>query len=192
MSKFLIAGLGNIGAEYAHTRHNIGFDILDAFAESHEGVFQTDRLADVARIRFRGKTLVCIKPATYVNLSGKSVRYWLDKEHIPVEQLLVIVDEIALPLDRLQLKAKGSDGGHNGLKSIQESIGTTDYARLRFGIGNDYPRGMQAEFVLGRWGNAELPVVRSKIGKSIEVIENYVVMGVERAMNQVNNLRFGT
>jgi PTH1 family peptidyl-tRNA hydrolase len=109
-----------------------------------------------------------------------------------VEQLLVIVDEIALPLDRLQLKAKGSDGGHNGLKSIQESIGTTDYARLRFGIGNDYPRGMQAEFVLGRWGNAELPVVRSKIGKSIEVIENYVVMGVERAMNQVNNLRFGT
>ena len=191
MSKFLIAGLGNIGAEYAHTRHNIGFDILDAFATRHEGVFQPDRLADVARIRFRGKTLVCIKPATYMNLSGKAVRYWLDKEHIPVEHMLVIVDELALPLDRLQMKAKGSDGGHNGLKSIQEAIGTTEYARLRFGIGNNYPKGMQSEFVLGRWAVSELPVVRMKIEKSVEVIENYIVMGPERAMNLVNNLRFG-
>jgi PTH1 family peptidyl-tRNA hydrolase len=190
MSKFLIAGLGNIGAEYAHTRHNIGFDILDAFAAKHGGSFQQERLADTARIRFRGKVLVCIKPATYMNLSGKAVRYWLDKEQVPVAQLLVIVDELALPLDRLQLKAKGSDGGHNGLKSIQESIGTAEYARLRFGIGNDYPRGMQSEFVLGKWNDAELPVVRQKIARSIEVIENYVFMGTERTMNLVNNLRF--
>jgi PTH1 family peptidyl-tRNA hydrolase len=192
MSKFLIAGLGNIGAEYAHTRHNIGFDILDAFVAKHGGVFQSDRLADVARIRFRGKILVCIKPATYMNLSGKAVRYWLDKEQVPVEQLLVIFDELAIPLDRLQLKAKGSDGGHNGLKSIQESIGTTEYARLRFGIGNDYPRGTQSAFVLGHWAATETPIVRTKIEKSIEVVENYIVMGTERAMNLVNNLRFGT
>ncbi len=192
MSKFLIAGLGNIGAEYAHTRHNIGFDILDAFVAKHGGVFQSDRLADVARIRFRGKTLVCIKPTTYMNLSGKAVRYWLDKEQVPVEQLLVIFDELAIPLDRLQLKAKGSDGGHNGLKSIQESIGTTEYARLRFGIGNDYPRGTQSAFVLGHWAATETPIVRTKIEKSIEVVENYIVMGTERAMNLVNNLRFGT
>jgi PTH1 family peptidyl-tRNA hydrolase len=192
MSKFLIAGLGNIGAEYAHTRHNIGFDILDAFAAKHGGVFHSDRLADVTRIRFRGKTLVCIKPTTYMNLSGKAVRYWLDKEQVPVEQLLVIFDELAIPLDRLQLKAKGSDGGHNGLKSIQESIGTTEYARLRFGIGNEYPRGTQSAFVLGHWAATETPLVRMKIEKSIEVIENYVVMGTERAMNLVNNLRFGT
>jgi PTH1 family peptidyl-tRNA hydrolase len=192
MSKFLIAGLGNIGAEYAHTRHNIGFDILDAFAAKHGGVFQSDRLADMARVRFRGKTLVCIKPTTYMNLSGKAVRYWLDKEQVPVEQLLVIFDELAIPLDRLQLKAKGSDGGHNGLKSIQESIGTTEYARLRFGIGNDYPRGTQSAFVLGHWAATEMPIVRMKIEKSIEVIENYIVMGTERAMNLVNNLRFGT
>jgi PTH1 family peptidyl-tRNA hydrolase len=190
MSKFLIAGLGNIGAEYAHTRHNIGFDILDAFAAKHGGSFQQERLADTARIRFRGKVLVCIKPTTYMNLSGKAVRYWLDKEQVPVAQLLVIVDELALPLDRLQLKAKGSDGGHNGLKSIQESIGTAEYTRLRFGIGNNYPRGMQSEFVLGKWNDTELPVVRQKIARSIEVIENYVFMGTERTMNLVNNLRF--
>jgi PTH1 family peptidyl-tRNA hydrolase len=127
-----------------------------------------------------------------MNLSGKAVRYWLEKEQVPVEQLLVVLDELAIPLDRLQLKAKGSDGGHNGLKSIQESIGTTEYARLRFGIGNDYPRGMQSEFVLGRWTATETPIVRMKIEKSVEVIENYIVMGLERAMNQVNNLRFGT
>ena len=190
MSKFLIAGLGNIGAEYAHTRHNIGFDVLDAFVAKHEGNFQTERLADMARIRFRGKTLVCIKPTTYMNLSGKSIRYWLDKEQIPIEHLLVILDELAIPLDKIKLKTKGSDGGHNGLKSIQESLGTDAYARLRFGIGNNYPKGQQVDFVLGKWREDELPLVRQKIAKCSEVIENYVVMGAERTMNLVNNLRF--
>lgn len=192
MSKFLIAGLGNIGAEYAHTRHNIGFDVLDYFAQKHDAVFQSDRLADIARIRFRGKTLLCIKPTTYVNLSGKAVKYWIDKEHIPLENLLVVMDELAIPLEKLKLKLKGSDAGHNGLKSIQETLGTQDYARLRFGIGNDYPRGGQVDFVLGRWRETELPVVRQKIEKCSEVIENYVVAGPERAMNMVNNLTFGT
>jgi PTH1 family peptidyl-tRNA hydrolase len=192
MSKYLIAGLGNIGAEYAHTRHNIGFDVLDYFAAKHGAVFQSDRLADLSRIRFRGKTLICIKPTTYVNLSGKAVKYWLDKEHIPVENMLVIMDELAIPLEKLKLKMKGSDAGHNGLKSIQESIGTQEYARLRFGIGNDYPRGGQVDFVLGRWRETELPVVRQKIEKCSEVIENYVVAGPERTMNMVNNLSFGT
>lgn len=192
MSKFLIAGLGNIGAEYAHTRHNIGFDVLDYFAQKHDAVFQSDRLADIARIRFRGKTLLCIKPTTYVNLSGKAVKYWIDKEHIPLENLLVVMDELAIPLEKLKLKLKGSDAGHNGLKSIQETLGTQDYARLRFGIGNDYPRGGQVDFVLGRWRETELPVVRQKIEKCSEVIENYVVAGPERAMNMVNNLSFGT
>jgi PTH1 family peptidyl-tRNA hydrolase len=191
MSKYLIAGLGNIGAEYAHTRHNIGFDVLDFFASKHGAVFQTDRLADLAKIRFRGKVLFCIKPSTYMNLSGKAVRYWLEKENIPLSNLLVIMDELAFPLDTLKLKAKGSDAGHNGLKSIQESLGTQEYARLRFGIGNDYPRGGQVDFVLGKWQESELPIVRQKIEKCAEVIENYVVMGVERTMNTVNNLTFG-
>lgn len=190
MSKFLIAGLGNIGAEYAHTRHNIGFDVLDAFVAKHEGSFQTERLADLARIRFRGKTILCIKPSTYMNLSGKSIRYWLDKEQIPIEHLLVILDELAIPLDKIKLRTKGSDGGHNGLRSIQESLGTDAYARLRFGIGNNYPKGQQVDFVLGKWREDELPIVRAKIAKCSEVIENYVVMGAERTMNLVNNLRF--
>ena len=191
MSKYLIAGLGNIGPEYAHTRHNIGFDVLDFFAARHGVSFQQDRLADLARIRFRGRTLVCIKPTTFMNLSGRAVKYWVDKENISIENLLVIMDELAFPLDRMKLRTRGSDAGHNGLKSIQEALGTQDYARLRFGIGNDYPRGGQVDFVLGRWTEAELPVVRQKIEKSAEVIENYVVVGAERAMNLVNNLTFG-
>ncbi len=165
---------------------------MDYFAQKHDAVFQSDRLADIARIRFRGKTLLCIKPTTYVNLSGKAVKYWIDKEHIPLENLLVVMDELAIPLEKLKLKLKGSDAGHNGLKSIQETLGTQDYARLRFGIGNDYPRGGQVDFVLGRWRETELPVVRQKIEKCSEVIENYVVAGPERAMNMVNNLSFGT
>jgi PTH1 family peptidyl-tRNA hydrolase len=192
MSKFLIAGLGNIGSEYAHTRHNIGFDVLDHFVEKHGGVFQSERLADLARVKYKGKILVCIRPTTYMNLSGKSIKYWLDKEHIPIENLLVVLDELAIPLEKLKLKGKGGDAGHNGLKSIQESLETTEYARLRFGIGNDYPKGAQVDFVLGKWRENEMPIVRKKIEKCSEVIENYVVMGLERAMNTVNNLDFGT
>ncbi len=188
--KFLIVGLGNIGNEYAHTRHNIGFDVVNAFVHKHGGQFTTDRLAYIATVRWKGRGFVCICPTTYMNLSGKAVRYWFDKEKIAIENLLVILDDVALPLDKLRLRPGGSDGGHNGLKSIQEALGTLDYPRLRFGIGNNYPKGMQSDFVLGKWTKEEEPLVRQKIEKSVEVIENFATQGFSFAMNQVNNQRF--
>ncbi len=188
--KFLIVGLGNVGNEYAHTRHNIGFDVVNAFVTKHGGQFRVDRHAYVADLRWKGRVFVCICPTTYVNLSGKAVKYWLDKEKIKVENLLVILDDLAVPLDRIRLRASGSDGGHNGLKSIQEALGTVEYPRLRFGIGNNYPKGMQAEFVLGKWRKEEEPVVRQKIDKCVEAIENFASQGISFAMNQVNNQRF--
>jgi len=191
MSKFLIAGLGNIGAEYAHTRHNIGFDVLDYFVAKHGGSFHTDRLADVAQLRFRGKSLICIKPSTYMNLSGRALKYWMDKENIPLSNILVIVDELAIPLSKLKLKSKGGNAGHNGLKSLEEYLGTTEYPRLRFGIGNGFPKGAQVDYVLGKWSEEEKPVVRRKIEKCSEAIESYVVAGLELTMNTLNNLDFG-
>jgi len=188
--KFLIVGLGNVGNEYSHTRHNIGFDVLNAFVRKHGGSFKADRLAYVAEIKWKGKQFVCICPTTYVNLSGKAVKYWMDKEKIPIENVLVIVDDVALPLSKLRLRPGGSDAGHNGLKNIQEMLGTTEYAKLRFGIGNDYPKGYQVDYVLGKWKKEEEPLVRLKIEKSVEVIENFAVMGINMAMNQVNNKEF--
>jgi peptidyl-tRNA hydrolase, PTH1 family len=192
MSKFLLVGLGNVGAEYAHTRHNIGFDVLDYFVSKHGAGFQTERLADMASFRFRGKTLICIKPSTYMNLSGRAVKYWMDREKIPVSNILVIVDELAIPLSKLRLKVKGGHAGHNGLKSIEESLGTTEYPRLRFGIGNEYPKGMQVDFVLGKWTAQEKIIVGKKIEKCSEAIESYVIAGPELTMNTLNNLDFGT
>jgi PTH1 family peptidyl-tRNA hydrolase len=185
--KFLIAGLGNIGDEYAHTRHNIGFDVVNAFVRKHAGQFRSDRLAFVADIKWKGKTFVCICPTTYMNLSGKAVKYWLDKEKITPDHLLVIVDELALPLEKLRIRPSGSDAGHNGLKSIHEMLGTTDYPRLRFGIGNQYPRGHQADYVLGKWKKEEEPLVQLKIGKAVEAIEIFGTQGLTTAMNQLNN-----
>jgi PTH1 family peptidyl-tRNA hydrolase len=190
MSKFLIAGLGNIGSEYAGTRHNVGFDIAEALAIKHGAVFQTGRLADIATVKWKGKQLIIIKPTTYVNLSGRAVKYWMDKEKIPAEQILVIIDEIALPLSKIRLLGSGSDGGHNGLGSIQEALQTTNYPRLRFGIGNNYPKGMQEDFVLGRWWNEELPLIQQKVAKCVEVIESFVTIGIERTMNEANKLEF--
>lgn len=184
--KFLIVGLGNIGAEYAHTRHNIGFDVVDALVLKHSGTFRSDRYADVAEIKVKGRTLVCIKPTTYMNLSGNAVRYWLEKEKIPIENMLVIVDELALPLSRLRMRSSGSSGGHNGLKHIEEVLQTGQYSRLRFGIGNDYPKGKQVDFVLGKWTSEEQPLVQKKIKFAAEAIETFVFQGVSRAMNQVN------
>jgi PTH1 family peptidyl-tRNA hydrolase len=184
--KFLIVGLGNIGAEYAHTRHNIGFDVVDALVAKYGGVFRSDRYADVSQIKVKGKVLVCIKPNTYMNLSGNAVRYWLDKEKILVEHMLVIVDELALPLSRLRMRSSGSSGGHNGLKHIEEVLQTSNYARLRYGIGNDYPKGKQVDFVLGKWTAAEEPIVMKKNVLAAEAVEAFVLMGVSRAMNQVN------
>ena len=188
--KFLIVGLGNPGNEYAHTRHNIGFDVVNAFVIKHAGVFKAGRLAYQSDVKWKGKRFICICPTTYMNLSGKAVKYWMDKESISVENILVIVDEVALPLNKLRIRPAGSDGGHNGLKSIHESLATTQYARLRFGIGNNYPRGMQADYVLGKWLKEEESIVKLKIEKAVEVIETFAVAGITTAMNQVNNKEF--
>jgi PTH1 family peptidyl-tRNA hydrolase len=189
-TKYLIAGLGNIGAEYEGTRHNIGFDVLDALAAKHQQRFAVERLAEKVEIKLRGNVLVCIKPTTYMNLSGRAVKYWMDKGNISPDRLLVVVDELALPLSKLRLRPGGSDAGHNGLTSIQESLGTNAYARLRFGIGSNFPRGMQVEYVLGKWGPEELPQVRMKVGKSVELIESFASIGIDRTMNLYNNLEF--
>ena len=186
--KFLIVGLGNVGAEYAHTRHNIGFDVVMAFVQKHGGTFRQDRLAYVAEVKWKGKIFVCICPTTYMNLSGKAVKYWMDKEKIVLENILVVVDDVALPLSRLRIRAGGSDGGHNGLKSLQESLGTTAYPKLRFGIGNQYPKGAQADFVLGKWGKEEEPAVAKKIETSVEVIESFAAAGINNTMNKYNNI----
>lgn len=190
MSKFLVVGLGNVGAEYVGTRHNIGFDIAEALVNKHGGSFQSGRLADIAEIKHRGKNLIVIKPTTYMNLSGKAVKYWLDKEKISIDHLLVLVDELALPLSKLRLRPGGSDAGHNGLKSLQELLLTDKYPRLRFGIGNNFPKGKQVEFVLGKWSDEEVPIVKKKIEKTTEIIESFVTIGIERTMNEANKLDF--
>ncbi|HNY01116.1 MAG TPA: aminoacyl-tRNA hydrolase [Bacteroidales bacterium] len=184
--KFLIAGLGNIGDEYADTRHNIGFIAADALAANLKGTFSSDRYASMARLSLKGRTLVTIKPTTYMNLSGKAIRYWLQKEEIPVENLLVIVDDLALPLGALRLKTKGSDGGHNGLISIIEILGTTDFSRLRIGIGNDFAKGYQIDYVLGRWSEEETKTLIPRIETTVELIKSFALTGAERTMNYFN------
>lgn len=184
--KYLIVGLGNVGNEYAHTRHNIGFDVVNAFVHKHEGKLSIGRLAYHAEIKWKGKKFICICPTTYMNLSGHAVKYWMDKEGISPENILVIVDEVALPLNKLRLKPGGSDGGHNGLKSIEAMIGTRNYPRLRFGIGNNYPRGMQAEYVLSKWKKEEEPLVKHKMNKCVEIIESFATRGIQLTMNEVN------
>lgn len=190
MSKFLIIGLGNIGAEYAHTRHNIGFDVIDEFVLKHGGFFKSARLADVAEIKWKGKIFICLKPTTYMNLSGRAVKYWMDKEKILLENSLTIVDDIALPLDKLRLRKSGSDAGHNGLRDIQNILGTDVYPKLRFGIGNNFPKGMQVEYVLSKWFKEEIPIVKIKIEKCIDVIESFAAVGIDKTMSLVNNLSF--
>jgi peptidyl-tRNA hydrolase, PTH1 family len=190
MTKFLIIGLGNPGNEYAHTRHNIGFDILNAFVLKNNTFFQSARLAEVAEIKFKGKIFVCIKPTTFMNLSGRALKYWLDKEKISIENSLTIVDDLALPLSKLRLRKRGSDAGHNGLRDIQNVLGTDEYPKLRFGIGNQFPKGMQVDFVLSRWLPEELPVVKLKIEKSIEIIEEFAFLGIDKTMSDVNNVTF--
>ncbi len=190
MVKFLIVGLGNIGAEYAHTRHNIGFDIADAYAARHLLTFHADRLADVAQFKLKGKPVTIIKPTTYMNLSGRAVKYWLDKEKIDIANMLVLVDELALPLNKLRLRPSGSDAGHNGLKSIQETLLTDRYPRLRFGIGNNFPKGQQVDFVLNKWLPIEQELVNNKINKCVEIIDSFIVTGIDRTMNEANKLDF--
>lgn len=190
MSKFLIVGLGNPGNEYANTRHNIGFDVLHAFVVKHAQEFAVEKYAYHAEVRWKGKVFICICPTTFMNLSGKAFKYWLDKEKIAIENTLTILDDIALPLEKLRLRARGSDAGHNGLKDIQRVLGTDGYPKLRFGIGREFPNGMQSEFVLGKWKKEELPVVKMKIEKSVEIIESFAAIGLERTMSIVNNQVF--
>ncbi|MDP3393089.1 aminoacyl-tRNA hydrolase [Sediminibacterium sp.] len=190
MNKFLIIGLGNIGEEYKHTRHNIGFDVLDAFVRKHNGFFKNDRLADIAEVKWKGKTFICIKPTTYMNLSGRAFKYWLDKEKIDIPQTLTIVDDLALPLNKLRLRGSGSDAGHNGLKDIQLILGTDQYPKLRFGIGNNYPKGRQVDFVLGKWLAEEQYMVNQKIVACGDIIESFAAIGLEKTMNMANNLSF--
>jgi len=184
--KFLIVGLGNIGNEYDATRHNIGFDVADAFVIKHDGKFSLDRHAFVAECRWKGKTFIVIKPTTYMNLSGKAVKYWMDKEKIAIENIMVILDDLALPIETLRLRPGGSDAGHNGLKHIDQTLGTNQYPRLRFGIGNNFPKGRQVEFVLGKWTPAELPVIKDKILRSVEVIESFAAVGIAKTMSLYN------
>ncbi len=173
--KYLIAGLGNIGDEYADTRHNIGFNVLDALARLSGVSFQSGRYADMARMKVKNKTLVLIKPSTYMNLSGKAVRYWLETEKIPIENLLVVVDDIALPQGQLRMRMKGGDGGHNGLTSIIETLETEEFARLRVGIGNDFAKGYQTEYVLGKWTSAEEEIMIPKLLEAVEMIKAFVL-----------------
>ena len=190
MDRFLIIGLGNIGDEYRHTRHNIGFDVVNAFVLKQGGMFQSGRLADFSEVKWKGKQFICIKPTTYMNLSGKAFKYWMDKEKIELAHTLTIVDDLALPLDRLRLRGSGSDAGHNGLKDIQLTLGTYQYPKLRFGIGNDFRKGAQIDFVLGKWQPAEVPLVQEKITKCTEIIESFAAIGLDKTMNMTNTLRF--
>lgn len=191
MIKFLVVGLGNIGQEYAHTRHNIGFDVVDYFVQKHQAISTLERLAFVSRIKIKNTSIVCIKPTTYMNLSGRAVKYWMEKEKIAIENVLVVVDDLALPIEKIRLRAQGTHAGHNGLKDIELMLGTSAYAKLRFGIGNVFPKGRQIDFVLGRWTENELPIVRQKIVASADIIEVFALQGVNAAMNQINSLDFG-
>jgi PTH1 family peptidyl-tRNA hydrolase len=190
MSKFLIIGLGNVGNEYANTRHNIGFDVVNAFVTKHGGSFKVDRLAYVAEVKWKGKIFVCVCPTTFMNLSGRAFKYWQEKEKINLENTLTIVDDLALPLDKIRLRGTGTHAGHNGLKDIQNILGTDAYPKLRFGIGSAFPKGMQADFVLGKWNPTEIPLVRHKIEKCIDVIESFATIGIEKTMTAFNQLSF--
>ena len=186
MNKYLITGLGNTGLKYENTRHNIGFDVLDFLVKESSISFSSERYADVAQLKLKNKMLILAKPTTFMNLSGKTVNYWLQQEKIPLENLLVVLDDVALPLGMLRLKGKGGDGGHNGLKHINQTLGRQDYARLRFGIGNEYPKGHQIDFVLGQWTPEENTALIPRIKEAAESIKTFCLAGINTAMNQHN------
>ena len=185
--KYLIAGLGNIGSEYAHTRHNIGFDILDALAGASNISFVDGRYGFTTLYKFKGKSLLLLKPSTYVNLSGKAIDYWLKKHKIPLENFLVVVDDLALPFGVLRLKPRGGDAGHNGLINISEALGTSNFARLRFGIGDDFPRGTQVDFVLSPFSDQEKITLIERIAIAGDIIRSFASSGVENTMSLYNN-----
>jgi len=185
--KYLVAGLGNIGQEYAHTRHNIGFDILDALAGASNISFKDKRYGFVAEMKYKARTYVLLKPSTYMNLSGNAIRYWLNKEKLPLEKLLVVVDDIALPFGTLRLRAKGGDAGHNGLNHIQTILGSVGYARLKFGVGNDFHPGQQVDYVLSGWTDEQEKILPERIKMAEEIIKSFGTIGLQRTMNEYNN-----
>jgi len=184
--KFLIVGLGNIGSEYAETRHNIGFKVLDALAGASNLFFKTDRYGDVCELKHKGRTFILLKPSTYMNLSGNAARYWLQQEKIPVENMLVVTDDLALPFGKLRMRGQGSDGGHNGLKHINEILKTTQYARLRFGISAEFSKGQQVDYVLGVWSEVEKETLKEHIDRSAKAVLSFGLIGLARTMNEVN------
>ena len=186
MKKYLIVGLGNIGAKYANTRHNVGFNILDYFVKDEDAQFETVKLGDVAKIKVKGRSIIFLKPSTYMNLSGKAVKYWLTKEKIPLENLLIVTDDLNLPFGSLRLKTKGSDGGHNGLKDIQEKLQTTKYNRFRFGISDSFSKGSQVDYVLGKWDSEESEKLPERLKRCKEAIISFVLSGVSETMNRYN------
>ncbi|WP_338357174.1 aminoacyl-tRNA hydrolase [Yeosuana marina] len=186
MKKYLIVGLGNIGEKYANTRHNIGFKILDRFADQEALTFETQKLGDLALYKLKGRTFIFLKPNTFMNLSGKAVLYWLTKEKIPLENLLIITDDLNLSFGTIRLKTKGSDGGHNGLKDIQEKLNTTIYNRFRFGISDAFSKGKQIDYVLSEWTEDEQKNLKERLDKSVELIKSFVLAGVNTTMNAFN------
>jgi len=184
--KYLIAGLGNPGKEYENTRHNIGFKILDALADASNIVFSDERYGWVTEYKFKGRTFVLLKPSTFMNLSGKAVNYWLQKESISIENLLVVVDDLSLPLGSVRLRAKGSDAGHNGLKNITEMLGSRDFARLRVGIGDNFRQGQQVDYVLGAWDKQEKLELPTMIDTSVEIIKSFGTIGINQTMTFFN------
>lgn len=187
MKKFLIVGLGNIGEKYLNTRHNIGFKIVDHFVDAFDDVtFETVKLGDKAVCKVKGRTFIVLKPSTFMNLSGKSVKYWLEKEKIPFENLLVVTDDINLPFGTLRLKSKGSDGGHNGMKDIQDKLNTNKYNRFRFGVGSDFGKGRQVDYVLGEWSTEETEKLTERLDKSSEIIRSFALSGMNNTMNSFN------
>lgn len=184
--KFLIVGLGNIGSEYEGTRHNIGFSVVEKLAFSANRAFANARYASHCEIKHKGKTFVLIKPSTYMNLSGNAVRYWMLREKIPIEQLLVVTDDLALPFGKLRMRASGSDGGHNGLTSINETLGTKNFARLRFGIGNEFAKGQQAHYVLSRWSDDEMKLLGDRIDLAAKAVLSFAHAGISKTMTDFN------
>ncbi|SFJ89429.1 aminoacyl-tRNA hydrolase [Myroides guanonis] len=186
MKKYLIVGLGNIGAEYVNTRHNIGFKIVDFLANKHETTFESVKFGAMSQIKIKGRTLLLLKPNTYMNLSGKAVQYWLEKENIPIENLLVVTDDLNLSFGTIRIKAKGSDGGHNGLKNIQTLLQTTNYPRFRFGISDEFKKGQQVDYVLGEWTEEEKVALKERLEVSSEILTSFALAGLNNTMNTFN------
>ncbi|UII81183.1 aminoacyl-tRNA hydrolase [Flagellimonas sp. CMM7] len=186
MKKFLIVGLGNIGSEYEETRHNIGFKVLDFLSEQENFVFESAKLGAIASFKHKGRSILCLKPSTYMNLSGKAVKYWMEKEKISLENILIVTDDINLDFGTIRLKTKGSDGGHNGLKDIQNTLQTSQYNRFRFGVGSQFGKGKQVDYVLGKWNTDEAKQLSERLSKSADLIRSFVFSGINNTMNQFN------